>query len=333
MLVLALAIAFSTRAAPRLAAMEPTSKSTKPLRFSAASVYDAVAPAVIGVRSRKGRQPFFGSGTIVDPKGLVLASSQAVPDGARGITAFLPGGATISARVLFRRDAFELVILQLDKRRTPKGGFPYVRLGDSQRVHLGAAAFGLGNAFHSIELDDQVSFSQGIISGRFDLKETLPDSTYLGAALETSAPVNDGMAGGPLVDSRGELIGLLCKNFSRARWLGTAVPIHRIKPLLSPYRGWFSDRDERFDAYLGVELEEFGEERTVRVLRVFDRSPAAAAGLNPGVVIVSINDTAIESITEFRSEFAKIRAGGTVRLGAEIDGTTKELTVTLWGRL
>lgn len=316
------------------AASEPLRNSPSESLSLASALYERTAPAVVGITCRSGPSNFyFGTGTIIDPRGLVLSSVTVVPKDARQIQVYLHGGRVLAARSLAIEPEKELALLSLEGK-APGGGFPCVRLGDSRRVELGDPAFSLGNAFQSIEYDDQVSLGEGIVSGYFRLKEKQSQSTYIGLALETSAPINSGMDGGPLLDKSGDMIGLLSLNYSRSRWLGTAVPIHVLKPLLNPYRGWFNDRDEEFAAYAGLELEERGEaaSREVRILRVYDPGPAFQAGLTAGEVVVAIGDKPLESMAAFRATFGAAKAGEKLRLGTRHEGKTRQSEIILWGK-
>ena len=213
----------------------------------------------------------------------------------------------------------------------PPGAFPRVPLGDSTTLELGELALTFGNAFQSIENDDQVSVGAGVISGFYDLTEKLSQSKYVGPAIETSAPLNSGMDGGPLVDKNGALVGLLSLNYSKNRWLGTAVPIHLLKPLLRPHLGSFDDVEEGFFAYAGVELEEVGSSE-VRVLRVRQESPAALAGLTAGERITGLQGERLASLEAFRRAYSGARPGAKLALETLKDGQPRRVELVLWGR-
>jgi S1-C subfamily serine protease len=325
---------FPSDSASSTAAAKPLRSPASERVSLASALYERAAPAVVGITCRSGQSNvYFGTGTIIDPSGLVLSSVTVVPKDARQIQVYLRGGRVLSGRSLLVEAEKEVVLLRLEGEAPRGEGFPFVRLGDSRSVQLGDPAFSLGNAFQSIENDDQVSLGEGIVSGYFRLKERQSQSTYIGLALETSAPINSGMDGGPLLDQNGEVIGLLSLNYSRNRWLGTAIPIHVLKPLLNPCRGSFSDRDEVFRAYAGLELEELGEAgaRKVRVSRVDDGGPASKAGLSAGDVVTAVGDKPLESTAAFRAAFGEARPGGKLRLETVREGTARRLELDLLG--
>ncbi len=283
------------------------------------STYEKIVPAVVGITCNHGHGiEYFGTGTIIDPKGLVVTSVTVVPKDARNIQIYVQGGSVLKAKTALWNEEKELVLLKIDPRKEAKD-FGYLRLGDSDQIQIGMRAMTLGNAFHSIEADDQVALGEGIFSGVYVLREMLDQSKYQGRVIETTAHVNDGMDGGPLIDAQGELVGVLCLNYSLSRWLGTAVPINELKPLISEVRGWLSDQQEDFPAYVGVEVEELGGVE-VRILRVFAPSPASAAGLAPGDRLVGAQGESLDSVKTLRNILSGLKVGDSLRVEVDRGG-------------
>ena len=290
---------------------------------SFSAVYRRAAPAIVAITCEGKGGKFVGSGTIVDPVGLVLTSSTVVPEGAQRILVYLQGGARYRARRLTTVDAKEFSLIRI--RST--GPFPALDLGDSDEVRLGERSLTLGNAVQSILRDDQVSLTAGIVSGSYTLPNRRPGSSYVGPVIETTASVHDYMDGGPLLNSRGEVIGVLCLNFSVRRWLGTAIPVNALKPLFGEYRRWHSDRRDpsRRHRYLGLELVETGGgdagRRRVEISRVYDDGPAARAGLKRGLIVRSVNGQAAPTLDAYLKQIRSARAGTSVRLALQEPGT------------
>jgi len=298
------------------------------------STYRKVSTAVVGLSCRRGgKDYYFGTGTIIDPRGLVITSTTVVPKGARHLKVFLRGGVIAAGEVVLTESQKELVLLrvkQLEKRTE----YPYVKLGNSDDVRLGDPAFTLGNAFQSIEVDDQVSLGKGLVSGLYNLNATSSQSKYAGPAIETSAHLNSGMDGGPLLDRDGAVLGILCLNYSRNRWLGTAIPINELKSLVLPHLGWFDDRTESASVYVGLELEEVeGDDGLmVRIARVGEPSPASLAQLGAGERITRVKGARLESLGGFRTAFAATRPGETLRLEVVKKGEPRQVEILVWGR-
>jgi len=255
---------------------------------SASLAYEKASPAVVGITCRLGPEGrYFGTGSIIDPSGLVATSITVVPKEARSIRVYLRGGIVARARSVLTHEEKELSLLRLEAPSGADGNgagangavrWPFLTLGDSDEVRLGQLAVTLGNAFQCIEDDDQVAVGEGVVSGLYALSDSQDESKYKGRVVETTAHLNDGMDGGPLVDQDGSLLGILCLNYSRNRFLGTAVPINELKPLIAAERGWLSDRIEEYPVYAGLEAEQAAEGQ-VRLLRIYRESPALLAGL------------------------------------------------------
>jgi S1-C subfamily serine protease len=301
---------------------------------AAASVYERVAPAIVGIAARRGRgEPFMGTGTIIDPTGLVLTAVTVVPRDAWQIRVFLRGGRVVPGRLVRVEEEKELALVRIGSAGA-RAEFPHVKLGDSRAVEIGEPAFTFGNAFESIESDDQITLGEGLVSGIYDLTrdDLLTESRYLGPVLETSAPLNDGMDGGPLIARDGTVIGLLILGYSKNRWLGTAIPVGELKPLLGAERGWFNDRDEPFAAYAGLELEEVAG-LEVRILRVHADGPAVRAGLKAGERISGVGGKDLESMAPFRAAFVKAAPGEELELEVEAaGGVRRRVAFVLGGR-
>jgi S1-C subfamily serine protease len=160
---------------------------------------------------------------------------------------------------------------------------------------------------------------------------TLSESKYSGRVLETSAHLNNGMDGGPLVDAHGALVGVLCLNYSRSRWLGTAAPIDDLKPFVLPELGVFSDVEERLGAFAGLWLAD--EEDAVKVRSVSESSPAREAGLAPGDIVIRVGEEAVTAAKSFRTAFLGAPPGTALRLRVSRDGAEREIELRPWGRL
>lgn len=312
-----------------------TARGADNLTGSLHDLYAKTAPAVVGVTCRRGRESYYGTGVFIDPTGLVLTSVTVVPDGARDIRVYLEGGRVGKAELLTAVVEKELSLLRLGNLsrllRSGETGLPHLKLGDSTDVRAGEQAYTLGNAFQSIQDDDRVVLAAGLVSGVYELTKKRSEATYVGPTIETSAALNNGMDGGPLLNRRGEIIGLLSLNFSPIRWLGTTVPVNELKPIVARYRGWLDDRQQRFPVYAGLEIEVVGG-RDIRVLRVRRGSPAARAGVRAGDTVIAVNGRNLTSLEILRRHFAGARPGDELELNVQRNGETLDFVVSFWGR-
>ncbi|MCW8129954.1 MAG: serine protease [Planctomycetota bacterium] len=194
------------------------------------SVYERVAPSVLGVECRHGpkRERFYGSGVVISDLGYVLTSTTAVPEGAKDVRLLLADGRALDAEVAEVSSACEAVLLKAQGKGVRDVRWPALRAARDEDARAGDRVFSAGNAHQTLGRDGQVYWSAGVLSGRYHLVSEEGCSRYRGPVLESDAAVNHGCDGGALVDARGRLLGLLSLSHARTRWLGTAVPLHEI---------------------------------------------------------------------------------------------------------
>jgi S1-C subfamily serine protease len=189
-------------------------------------IYQRIAPAIVAIQAQ-GEKSHYGSGVIISPHGLILASTTALPKGTEKVSVYFADGRVIPAKILQTHAATESCVLQaeLNSRTT----LPYLPLANSALSRVGELAYSAGNPSRSITNDGQVAFSIGTITGIYNTSSADELSAYSGLVFETDAAVNPGAAGGALVDSDGRLLGLLSMCYCQTRRMGTAIPIHLIQ--------------------------------------------------------------------------------------------------------
>jgi S1-C subfamily serine protease len=297
-----------------------------------AMLYEKVAPTVVGLTCRRPNEVYFGTGTIIDPRGLVVTSTTVIPEGATNVRVYLKGGRVLPGKPVLIDEDTELSLLRIEGS-VPEAAFAFVELGHSGQLRLGELALTFGNAFQSIQNDDQISLGKGIISGFYDLDETFSQSKYTGRAIETSAPLNSGADGGPLIDHEGKLVGILSLNYSRSRWLGTAVPVDALKPFLWKHLAWFHESQEPLRAHVGWSLQGSSEAAGVNVSAVEPGGPAAQAGVRPGDRLVELDGEPVADVPQLRERLRTLGPGATVRLKARRGEEELQVEVRSWGRL
>jgi S1-C subfamily serine protease len=192
-------------------------------------IYRQLASAVVGITcKRKDQRPdepgeFFGTGTVVSPNGLILTATTVVPEDGENIKVYFVDGRVMPAEIRQVDKATEGVLLRIKAEK-----LTCMKLADSSTCKVGDPAYSWGNPFHTIMKDGMVSLSTGTISGIYDLSSVDDESRYVGPVLETDAALNPGSDGGPLTDADGNLIGIQSLAFSRTRWLGEVIPVHRV---------------------------------------------------------------------------------------------------------
>ena len=320
----AAAVLTTSRLMPTTAQV-PASGSGRLLTGSSfiASVADQVGPAVVRIDSartvtrRPGPfdEPFFreffgdmweqpstrvergqGSGFVVEPDGIIWTNAHVV-EGADMVTVTLKDGREFSGEVLGEDPLTDVAVIKVEAQ-----GLPTVNLGNSEQLRPGEWAIAIGNP---LGLDNTVT--AGIVSatGRTSAQIRVPDKRV--QFIQTDAAINPGNSGGPLLNERGEVIGINTAIIGGAQGLGFAIPINSAQRLAKE----LIEKGRVDHAYLGIQLRtltadlrqqlnrdprndvRLSADGGVVILGLMRNSPAVQAGLSVGDVIVTMNGKAI----------------------------------------
>ena len=254
------------------------------------AVNDAVGPAVVAVKAGRGG----GSGVIVAPDGYVLTNSHVV-HAKRRLRVTIDEADHLPAELVGDDPATDLAVLHVRAR-----DLPFAELGDSADVRVGQLVIAIGNP-----LGFQSTVSTGVVSA---LGRSLRSRTgrMIDHIIQHTAPLNPGNSGGPLVDSRGRVMGLNTAIIPMAQGLGFAVPSRTAKWVVSQllthgrvprvHLGLVA-ATRQLDAHF-IRHHDLLNERAVEVQEVEAKSPARQAGLRPGDVIVALNDRLVQDIDD-----------------------------------
>ena len=269
------------------------------------SVVDRVGPAVVSI-SRGGEHGGIGSGFIIAPDGYLLTNSHVVR-GARDLKVTLTDGRALAAQLIGDDPATDLAVL-----RAASPDLPYARLGDSAGLRVGQLVIAIGNP-----LGFQSTVSAGVVSalGR-GLRS--PSGRLIDNVIQTDVALNPGNSGGPLVDSRGFVVGVNTAVIAMAQGLSFAVPIGTAQWVVPQLMA--AGRVRR--GYLGIAAQRRPiEPRVVRALglataagveiaSVEASGPAAAAGLRAGDVIVALGEQPVATVDDLHRLLASWPPGG-----------------------
>jgi S1-C subfamily serine protease len=263
------------------------------------SVVDSVSPSVVHVQvrggGRRGQGMGSGSGSIISPDGLVLTNNHVV-EGATQIELLLTDSRRVSARILGRDPDTDVAVL----RAETTDRLPAVAIGNSKKVRPGQMAIAIGNP-----LGFESTVTAGIVSavGR---SLRAQNGRLIGDVIQTDAALNPGNSGGPLVNSRGEVIGVntavimgaqgICFSVASntAQHVLTQILQHgRVKRARLGIGGDQIPLPQRLKVRAGLT-----QGAAVRVVEVQPDSPAHAAGLEPGDVILSLDGDAVTGIDD-----------------------------------
>lgn len=275
-----------------------------------------------------------GTGVIVDPNGYILTNSHVVNDGDyTKITVNLYDGSDVEGEVLWQDSTLDLAVVKVDRT-----GLTAAELGNSDELRIGSYAAAIGNP---LGLEFERSMSQGIISGkdRVIAVGSSSNSTTMEGLLQTDATINSGNSGGPLLNSRGQVIGINTAKASSGEGMGFAIPINVAKPIVEqimqtgkfvrPYIGITGAALEE-SGYSSSDLKEnFGTDHGIYVDGVTAGGGAAAAGIQKGDIIIKLDGTDVNTMNRLNSLIVSHKPGDTVTLTVIRKSETLQIPVEL----
>jgi len=265
-----------------------------------------------------------GSGFIVDSAGYILTNHHLVPGPAR-VRVRLADRRELPARRVGSDPSTDLALLKVEAE-----GLPALRLGDSDRVRVGDWVCAIGNP---LEFDHTVTVGVVSSKGRKIFNQSF--DSYI----QTDAAINPGSSGGPLVNMRGEAVGISAAVSSDAQGIGFAIPSNVARAILVQLRE--EGRVRR--GYLGVQLHELDpdlaemmglvESRGALVVDVPEGGAAREAGLRPWDVITGVEGEPITNGDELVVAISALRPGQDVRLDLLRDGASVHTVAHLGERV
>ncbi len=262
-----------------------------------------------------------GSGFIVDAAGFILTNNHVV-EGAERLTVKLADGRTLHARTVGTDPDTDIALIKVD----PDGPLPTAPLGDSASLRVGEWVCAIGNP-----LAYEHSVTVGVVSyiGRKLWDPALDDY------IQTDAAINFGNSGGPLINTRGEVIGINAAISSRASNIGFAVPINQATEILAQLkahgrvsRGYIGVRLRDMDPDLERSLK-LGHTEGALVEDVTEGSPGDRAGLRTYDVVQAIDNQRVQSDSELIRTVAARQPGSVVHLRLLRDGRPITASVKL----
>jgi len=302
------------------------------------TIYTAVAqkamPSVVGIttittqtdRFFGTRQtPSLGTGVIVDERGYILTNSHVVGDGnAEEVSVLFYDGSRHNAEVLWYDKTLDLAVIKVDGT-----GFISAELGDSESLEVGEIAIAIGNP---LGLNFERTLTQGVISG---LNRSIETQTHtIDNLIQTDASINPGNSGGPLLNHKGQVIGINTAKIGGGEGLGFAIPINTAKPIVDQ----FIEKGEFSRVYLGirgVSVSEFEamtgnklqSETGVYIFEIMEDSVAAKYDLRAGDIIIGINDNTTNSMGDLIRELYKYRPGDQINVNITRNGKKETISI------
>nr|WP_133128198.1 Do family serine endopeptidase [Legionella nagasakiensis] len=267
-----------------------------------------------------------GSGVIVDPENGIILTNDHVIRNATLITVTLNDGRRLKAKLIGGDSETDVAVLKIDAKNLKS-----LPIGDSDKIEVGDFVVAIGNPFGLNSFGNSQSATFGIVSA---MKRSDLNIEGIENFIQTDAAINPGNSGGALVNAKGELIGIntaIISLYGGNVGIGFAIPINMAKDVAeqiikygSVHRGLMGI----FVQHLTPELAQaLGYEENFQgalISQVNENSPAEAAGLKSGDVIVQINDTKITQASQVKTTISLLRVGSTAKINIKRQG--KDMT-------
>lgn len=283
-------------------------------RLTMQEIYKKCVPSIVSVTANYDYGEGGGTGIIMSADGYIITNTHVIED-CMSITVTTADGADYDAAVVGSDASTDLCVLKIDAR-----GLTPAEFGDSAILEVGDEAYAIGNP-----LGQTLTMTNGIISG---IDRTVQISGYTMTLLQTSAPINSGNSGGPLINIYGQVIGVtnakLTSYYTTVEGIGFAIPVATTKPIVDeliangkivrPVVGiTVITVDATLSAYYDMPVG-------VVINSVTPGTDADSKGLLEGDLILAINGIDVATSDELRAVIAEYGVGDTVVLEIERKG-------------
>jgi serine protease Do len=273
--------------------------------------------------------PSMGSGVIINEKGYILTNAHVVENSVE-ITVSLPDGRDFSGELIAEDDEKDLAVIKIEG-----DNLPYGILGDSDDLMIGEWAIAIGNPFGNLIADPQPTVTAGVIGATHRQVRQEKQRTHIYRNLiQTDASINPGNSGGPLVNCKGEVIGINTFIFTKtggSMGMGFAIPINAAKKTVNEIMKYGKIRD----VWIGIHVQQvtpllaqsLGLSRSEGLLisHIEPGSPADEAEMQRGDFILEINGEEVVTTLEAESALYGVHVGDDVEFKIERDGNVKEI--------
>ena len=259
-------------------------------------------------RAQKAKSTSLGSGVIVSKEGHIITNHHVIA-GMTEIRVQLPDGRNTAARLIGSDPATDIAVLKIEEKNIEA-----LPLGDSDDLRVGQQIFAIGNPYG---LDETVT--RGVVSAKG--RRTANDSGV--EVLQHDAAVNPGNSGGPLVNIRGQIVGINSSIYSRTggfQGISFAIPANTVRRVMDA----IISRGRAVRGWLGVGLQavtprlaqSFGvpDTRGAIITEIMRGSPAELAGLQPGDVLRKFNGNDVGDVMSLRKQIAGLEIGAKVEV-------------------
>ena len=272
--------------------------------------------------NREFRQKGMGSGSIIDSEGYILTNHHVVGEADR-IIVVMHDGEEKDAKLVGTDPESDIAVIKIEG-----DGLPVLPMGDSEKILVGEDVIAVGNPFGLIQ-----TVTYGIVSAKG--RSNMGINEYENF-IQTDAAINPGNSGGPLVNLRGEIVGVNSAIFSQSggyQGIGFAVPINMASKIMKD----LIDKGSVSRGWLGVGIQDVSQDlaqafklkntKGCLITAVMEDTPAQRAGMLKGDVVVRINDKLIQNSNHLRNEIAN--AGAFTEIDLELIREGKSINIKL----
>ena len=252
------------------------------------------------------KQRSLGSGFIIDKEGYIVTNNHVIENADR-IKVKLNNGKEFDAEIIGRDPNTDIALIKIK----PASHLPVVKMGNSDALKVGQWVIAIGSPFG---LEHTVT--AGIVSAKGRVIGSGPYDDFI----QTDASINPGNSGGPLINMKGEVVGINTAIIASGQGIGFAIPISLAKGIINQLkkhgevtRGWLGvaiqDLSDDLAKYYGVE-----NKKGVLVAEVFLGDPADEAGIKPKDIIVRVNGEKVETGRDLTRIIANFGVGENVKI-------------------
>jgi serine protease Do len=281
-----------------------------------------------------------GSGFLVSSDGLMVTNRHVVSDTAADFTVYLNSGDSYPATVLARDSVFDIAILKINPPLGTK--FPYLELGDSDKLDVGQSVVAIGNALgefkNTVSVGVVSGLSRSVIAG-----DGAGHSEQLSKVIQTDAAINPGNSGGPLLDLSGKVVGVNVAIVQGSQNIGFSLPINSVKSIIDSVKR----TGKIIRPYVGIRFIPITSEvkaknnlsvdygilvqrgQTASDLAVIPGSPADKAGILENDIILELDGKKIDEKQDFAYLIRDKSVGDFVALKVLSRGVQKVVTLRL----
>jgi S1-C subfamily serine protease len=299
--------------------------ATSAAKTDVSGLIASTLPGVVSITDQMSGSTAAGTGFVVSTDGQIATNAHVVAD-ATNIEVTFQDGSKAAATILGIDRTDDLAVIKVDKT-----GLDALSLGTSADLKMGMPVVAIGNA---LDLTGVPTATEGIVSALNRSIDT-QDGEHLSHLIQTDAAINPGNSGGPLLTLDGKVVGINSAGSQAAQNIGFAIAVDTARPIIQQLQ----QGKTITTAYLGVSVTPvdpvvaqqngLAVDHGMLVVDVASGTAAKAAGIQPGDVIVSINNTATNDNGTLGDVIKAAGAGTTVHVTINRNGTTKTLDATL----